>query len=309
MIFELMFAGAQIIARTALIQQPLQRKSTANTHCTVPTGWSEVAARKTHYIVFGELHGTREAPEFIARLSCGLAHTGKRILVAIEHEATDNAALQLAWRLPNQSFPAALRKIGWDWRDDGRGSQAMFDMIVQLHRLKTEGRTVDLVAFNGFSDEEQRKRFSYLPAQGPHEAAQAENIRRAAQSRNYDYVIVLVGNLHALKTPFGQGGVKFEPMAMRLGTSKEVTTLNMMYSEGSAWNCLLKPNVRADQGKPLPPNAMDCGIHKTGGVAVDLGRNPFIRLGDQPVGPPDGSYDGFFWLGSVRGSPPAVPKP
>jgi hypothetical protein len=111
--------------------------------------------------VFGELHGTREAPEFIARLSCGLAHTGKRILVAIEHEATDNAALQLAWRLPNQSFPAALRKIGWDWRDDGRGSQAMFDMIVQLHRLKTEGRTVDLVAFNGFSDEEQRKRFSY----------------------------------------------------------------------------------------------------------------------------------------------------
>jgi hypothetical protein len=184
----------------------------------------------------------------------------------------------------------------------------MFNMVVELHRLNTEGRAVDLVAFNGFSDEEQRERLSHLPAQGPHEAAQAENIRRAAQGRNYDYVIVLVGNIHALKRPFGQGGVSFKPMAMQLGASKEVTTLNMMYSGGSAWNCQFKPNVRADQGKPLPPDAMDCSIHKMGGVGVDLGPNPFIRLGDQPLGPSDGSYDGFFWVGPVSGSAPAVPK-
>ncbi len=276
--------------------------------CAVPSGWSAVVARRTPYVVFGEVHGTREGPAFIGSLVCGLATTGERLLVAVEHDSSNNAALQMAWLLPEEAFAVALRNIGWDGRKDGVGSKAMFELIQGLHRLKAQGRAIDLVAFNGFQDVEQRQRFSHLPAQGPHEAGQAENIRRASERRKYDQVIVLVGNLHARKTPVEQGGVRYRPMAMQLAPPEEVTTLNMKYAKGSMWNCLLKPNVRRERGRPLGPDAIDCGIHGTSGSPVDLGTPPFIRLGKFPSETSDPSYDGFYWVGPVSGSPPAISK-
>ncbi|HEX8062893.1 MAG TPA: hypothetical protein VF535_06725, partial [Allosphingosinicella sp.] len=184
--------------------------------CSVPEGWSRVAARKTPYIIFGEVHGTRESPAFVEATACGLAAKGARVLVGVEHNATDDPALQAAWSLPDAQFPAALRALGWAGRKDGVASQAMFELLLRLHRLKERGRRIDVVAFNGARDAEQRERFKDLPGQGPHEAAQAENVRRAAEAKRYDHVLVLVGNLHARKQPVTRGGMSFEPMAMRL---------------------------------------------------------------------------------------------
>jgi hypothetical protein len=266
-----------------------------------------VSARRTRYVVFGEVHGTRESPEFVGMLACGLASRGERLLIGVEHDATSNAALQKAWQLPDGQFAAALRSLGWAGRLDGVASTAMFELLQRLHELKWRGRAIDVVAFNGFSDDAQRRRFSDLPAQGPHEAGQAENIRKAAASGRYDHVLVLVGNLHARKAPVGDGAARFKPMAMRLGPPAEITTLNMRGAGGSMWNCLLKPNAQPEPGKPLPPDAIDCGNHAAGGSRVDLGRRPFVRLGAFPGEPADPSYDGYYWLGRVAGSPPAVP--
>lgn len=272
----------------------------------MPAGWATVAARRTRYVVFGETHGTRQSPEFVGTLACALAGRGERLLVGIEQQATNNAALQKAWQLPDSQFAATLRGIGWAGRLDGVASKAMFELLQRLHELKSRGRAIDVVAFNGFSDDAQRRRFSDLPAQGPHEAAQAENIRRAAASGRYDHVLVLVGNLHAGKRPVGDGPVRFEPMAMRLAPPTEITSLNMHGAGGSMWNCLLKPDVKPELGKPIPPEAVDCGNHKAGGSRVDLGGRAFVRLGAFPGEPADPSYDGFYWLGRETGSPPAV---
>jgi hypothetical protein len=296
-----------LIAPTLAGAAPPASQPVAKAACAVPSGWAAVKARKTRFILFGEVHGSREAPAFFGSTACGLAAQGKRILVAVEHHTTDDAALQAAWALPHRQFAAALRSRGWAGREDGIASEAMFQMLVRLHGLKSKDRRIDVVAFNGTRDAAQRARFKDLPGQGPHEAAQAENIRLAADAKRYDYVLVLVGNVHARKLPIERRGAAFEPMAMRLAPAAEVTSLNMAHAAGTMWNCQLRPGTVMESGKPPPPGSIECASRPVRS-ALDLRRAPFVGLGTTPgVTAEAGAYDGFFWLGEVSGSPPAVP--
>lgn len=271
--------------------------------CALPEGWSEVASRQPRYVVFGEFHGTRQAPAFIGNIACALASRKQRILVAIEQHSPDNGALQDAWQLPANRFGQAVRLVGWKGRKDGVASEAMFAMLVRLHELKTTGLPIDIVAFN--SDDAQAQRFANLARQGPHEAAQAENIHEAASRGSYDQVLVLVGSFHAGKARYGEGAESFDPMAARLASFGPVVSLDMRFAAGTTWNCITKPGVKFIPGHPPPADAIDCGLHELKGDP-DLKRAPFIGLGAFPGEEPDTGYDGFFWLGPVSGSPPLL---
>lgn len=307
--------GAQLIAMAAVpsaiaaSSSPVRKASMtprrSTSICPLPAGWDAVAARKPRFIIFGEIHGTQQAPAFVGDVACALASRGERILVAVEHSSTENAAFQKAWRLPEVRFASQLKQAGWASRDDGVGSKAMLALLVRLHRLARRGRLIDIVAFNGPKNEAQARRFSHLSGQGPHEAAQAENIRVAALAHPYNYIVVLVGNVHARKRIVRYGDEAFEPMAMQVGPSASTVTLSMEAAGGTAWSCQLKPNIQHEPGKPLSADAIVCGSFPYAG-SVDLGRKPFISLtgllgADRP---PD--YDGFFWLGKVSASTPAV---
>ena len=105
-----------------------------------PGGWSDVTELEPRFVVFGELHGTRQGPEFIGNLACALASRGERILLAVEHSSTNDAALQAAWSLPADRFGQALVETGWAGRQDGVASQAMFAMLVRArYPNATEG--------------------------------------------------------------------------------------------------------------------------------------------------------------------------
>lgn len=291
-------------AGTSAIGQEVRPATSRSPDCKVPQGWSSVAEREPRYVVLGELHGTRQGPEFIANLACALAAKGERILIAVEQSATDDAALQAAWKLPAGQFGKALSQIGWFGRDDGVASEAMFDMLVQMHDLKETGLPLGVVAFNGLKDEEQARRFADLPGQGPHEAAQAENIAQAIASGAHDRVLILVGNFHARKDRVERRGAQFDPMARRLAQMGKTITLDMRYGDGSSWNCILKPGVKPEPGKPVTAESLDCGNHATRGNA-DLDRPPFIELGATSSDGPAGAFDGFFWVGPIEGSQPA----
>ena len=279
----------------------------AKPKCLMPDGWTQVAERKPHFVIFGENHGTEEAPTFVGDVACALAAKGERVLVAVEHDSGQNPAFQAAWSLQQSQFEAALRVAGWKGREDGVASEAMFRLLVRLHSLKDAGGSISVVAFNGARDEAQHDRFKALPGQGPHEAAQAENIREAAQQHPYDHVLVLTGNLHARKHEVERGGFTFKPMAMLLAPPNRIVTLNMEAAKGTSWNCILKPGHEPQAGKPIMDDAIECGVH-TYSSDSDLRRIPFISL--KPVAGivPDNDYDGFYWLGAVHGSKPAVPK-
>lgn len=276
--------------------------------CEMPSGWDQVVERKPRFIVFGELHGTREAPAFVGNVACALATRGERLLIAVEHSSMYDAAFQSAWDLPHAQFAAAIRDAGWAGREDGVGSEAMMDLVTGLHSLKEEGMSIHIVAFNGARDEAQREKFSHLPGQGPHEAAQAENIRMAAEAKPYDHVLVLVGNIHARKLPVERGGSFFEPMVMHLGPRETIVTLDMKTSGGTSWACILKPGVTPEDGEPLPADAIECGSQPWRGIA-DIQQAPFVSLTAFPGIEKDENFDGFFWLGAVSASPPAVPRP
>ena len=275
--------------------------------CSMPAGWSEITKAHPRFVIFGEIHGTREAPAFVGDVACSLAERGEHILVAVEHGVANNRAFQAAWLLPDAEFQAAITKVGWAGRRDGVASIAMLDLLVRLHRLKAAGRSVAIVAFNGTLDDDQRRRFAHLPGQGPHEAAQAENIRKAANAQRFDRVLVLSGNFHAWKKPVGEGAAAFRPMAMQLAAPGEVVSLNMITAGGTMWTCMLRPDVQRDKAKPIPEDAIECGNHRTSARA-DLRVPPFMALGKLGELDENEGYDGVFWLGRVSGSEPAVAK-
>lgn len=289
--------GLAALALAAATAGPLER-------CDPPPGWNAVERRQTRYIIFGETHGTREGPGFVGDVACALAFRGERLLVAVEEQASDDAALQAAWALPDDRFAGALRALPWWSGDDGRGSEAMVALLVRLHRLRAGGRQVDVVAFNGARNSDQAARFATLPSQGPHEAEQAENIRTADAGR-YDHVLVLTGDTHAHKARIAEHS-DFEPMAMRLAPAASVTSLAMRAAGGSTWNCELRPGFTFVPGKPLPKGAITCGAHPARASAT-LAGPPAVGLGDAAGAEADPGYDGFFWLGPVTASPPAVP--
>ncbi|MEH3121235.1 MAG: hypothetical protein PGN16_04510 [Sphingomonas phyllosphaerae] len=276
---------------------------TSTVDCQMPPGWDEVEHTRPRYVVFGEQHGTREAPAFVSDVVCALAARGKRVLLAIEHPVTDDAALRKAWALPDESFADALLRTAWTPTDDGTHSQAMFDMLVRLHRQKTRGAPISVTAFNGMRDEAQEKRWAHLPSQGPHEAAQAENIRTAAAQEEYDLVIVLVGNFHASRRALNEGGGRFEPMASHLARSGPTISLNLRSSGGTSWNCSTKPNVHYEVGRPLPPNAIQCG-NSALRDRPDVHQPRSMHIGALPREKAVPEFDGFFWVQRTSGSAP-----
>lgn len=273
--------------------------------CRIPDGWAQVVRSDPRYVVFGEIHGTQQSPAFIGNLACALAMRGERALVAVELGSIHDAALQAAWLLPHKQFPAALVKNGWAGQNDGVGSVAMRDMLVRLHALKDAGRPIAVVAFNGARDATQRTKFADQPGQGPHEAAQAENIRNAANAGRYDRVLVLVGNLHARKQPVERQAATFRPMAMQLAPAGTVVSLDMATAGGASWSCQLREGIKPSPGTPLTREMMDCAGHPLRGDAT-IDRAPFITLQPLPGATRDPAYDGSYWLGPVSASPPAV---
>jgi hypothetical protein len=290
---------ASLTVGTAVEAKPMASSGTT-TECALPPGWDPVAAAHARFVVFGEVHGTRESPGFVGNVACALAGKGERVLVAIEHFSVSDGDFQKAWALPAARFIPAITKSGWAGREDGVASEAMLAMLVRLHRLAQAGRRIDIVAFSGVKDEAQSRKLSNLPSlQAQHDASQAENIRKAAARHPYDHVLVLVGNAHARKHLLTYTSPAYEPMAMRLGRSVPLVTLNMKAAGGASWTCEPKGGAAAE-------NESECAPHSSAPDA-DLDRAPFIALGALPGQQPDPDYDGVYWLGPVTASPPAVP--
>lgn len=274
--------------------------------CTLPQGWTEVEERDPRFVVFGELHGTNEAPQLIEDIVCALAERGESVLLAIEINSNENDALQDAWRGTHDQFTDALEDAGWRGRSDGVASLAMAELVTRAHALKSSGFNVAVTAFNGAKDDEQSAQFADLPGQGPHEAAQAANIAAATEQGRFDRVIVLVGSLHARLSPVTMGDTTFEPMAQKLNAYGSVIGLTMINAPGTSWNCQLDPAVEFVPGEPLPPDAVKCGEYRAGGLP-DLERAPFISFDAYPGRERDERFDGFFWVGPISASAPAFP--
>jgi len=292
----------------ALLLAAAALPATAEARCALPKGWQQIGADRIRYVIFGELHGSAQSPAMVGQTACALSSKRDRLLVALE--LGDNAGLQRAWALPHAEFAQQLPVIMTEWktRADGVTSQAVFDMIVQLHALKDEGRLIDLVGFNGAPDADQQRRFADLKGPAVHEAVQADNIRRAAETNRYRHVLVLVGNVHARKRMVTSRGVSYEPMAMRLAPPEQILSLKMEFAGGSVSACLLKGDPKP--GASVANDDLDCSPHAFTGSADWKGEPRVVLLSQAPSSVKrDGNYDGAYFLGAITASPPKEAQP
>lgn len=251
--------------------------------CGMPIIGLSPQAKPGVVMLLGELHGTQEVPRFVAQGVCQTASSGTPVTVGLElpvenqqrvstfiHSAgTDDDWLKLMeapfWRSP---FP------------DGRGSEAMANLIEELRRLRAQGLDVEAFVFD------------HPKAQGQErENAMANTVLSFVRKSPSRFFLVVSGNIHPRLEKGLPWDGKYQPMGRLIHAQVEDTVaLDMAYNSGTAWICAMGP-----KGELL-----ECGVKQAKGK--DNGDRFFVHLWD---GKKDG-FTGVFYVGPVTASLPAV---
>jgi hypothetical protein len=182
---------------------------------------------KIRTVIFGEIHGTSEAPALFADAVCHAAQHGP-VTVALEQPDTVRGEIEAYVRTGSRESRAALLATS-DWRmgRDGRTSEAMLGLLDRLHALLQTGADLNVVT---------ALPAAMNPAQNYHEIQMA-GAWAEATGRPPRLLLGLVGNLHARKieTPSMPGPV-LRPAASHLPAS-ETLTVNIVGGGGASWGC------------------------------------------------------------------------
>jgi hypothetical protein len=243
--------------------------------CTPVAGLSDATESTKHrFLVFGEVHGTSEIPEFFADTICQLSES-KPILVLLEFDRRDG-------QLINRHIHADVRVTApillanWTERvNDGRTSKAMLAMIGRLRQLVLAGRKLAVAGIKPDNFEQPAK----------YELAMANEIRGAAAAHRGSAVLVLVGNLHSRKTSLP--ALANVPPAISLLPPDDVLSLRNDIASGHVWNC---QGDGCHEHETVPPTP----LHPRG-IVVDAKAYE--------------GYDGFFSVGRdyTASAPATVP--
>lgn len=294
---------------TALLASETSAIAESNDNCKPLQGWEAVRDKSENgFLIFGELHGTEQSPSAFAEYVCAISkpnedETGDSVLIAVEFNSNDDALFRKTWEASEKNFVKEMTDSisDWKWRQDGVASQAMLSALKRLHMLKSRGHNIDITAFNGTKNDEQREKFKHLKGSGPHEAAQAENIRNAAQKDHYDHVVILVGNLHAEKNSADFGLGEYSLMAMKLAETEKVISLQQLYLDGSSWSCF-SHNIET---KKVTPKDIICKEYSSRANVQNISGNPRMALSSEGDAEYHPSYDGYYFVGNINASKPA----
>jgi len=246
--------------------------------CVPVEGLAEtLASRPARFVVFGELHGTLEIPQFFGDVVCQLSEK-KPVVVALEFVREDGEAIQQFIHSKTKSDKSFLRRGNWAAESqDGRTSLAMFSLVGRLRQLVQAGHSVEVVGIIPSENDD-------LP-QNYYELGIANELRRAASAHPSETVILLIGNVHAGKNVLTQ----FQGLrpAVSLLPPDDVVALHNDGLKGTAWQC------KADT----------CGVHEVGGLGTAGARGIVIDSTRYE------GFDGYFSIGeNYTPSKPAASK-
>ena len=229
-------------------------------------------------VILGELHGTRETPEFTGEYGCLLAQGVVEVILALEIPEREQQSISTY--LSTLGSPADLSALTkgafWNRSDlsqDGRSSQAMLQLIERVRVLRYAGKRISIAAIDGQRPGLRR------------DGSMAQIVRDLLKSNPQTRVIALVGNVHALKNRGANFSRDYESLGFLLSDLSPLT-LNVMPKQGSAWVCI-------DYCRPTKLNPQPWAAS----------RSPGIYLGSGPINP--GEYHGTILLERAEASPPA----
>jgi len=229
-------------------------------------------------LVFGELHGSAQVPELVTQVACTAALNGEKLLVGLEITRDHNPAFQ---KFMAADTKAEARQIAeqdlatfWAKTKDGRSSEAIFDLMMDIWSLKHHGHDVALLGFRASANIDIEK----IKSEGTDWIYRAEYDFLTQNLSEYDRVIALVGNFHPVKwNAYNDGSIA------------------AFWSEGdkgTSWACF---------------SGQECGVND-----VDASRN-WEKVKDGPIPsiafadfvPP--GYVGYFVVPSTTASKPFKP--
>ena len=250
--------------------------------CGAPISGLDDIARPDRIVLFGEWHGTREIPAFVADAVCQAAGGGP-VLLGLEISRSEQSRIDAYVASPAGDRAALLEGPFWHREfQDGRSSAAMADLIEHVRALRASGRDVRVLAFDVDDD-----------ARGPDRDAQmAKRILDAHAESPTDRLLVLAGNVHTRTTVGTPWNPAFEPMGLHLtNAGVEVVSLDAAFEAGTAWVCY-------------------------SGDAAECGPKPAKKQGDVAAGtiarlstPSKEGFHGHYGVGAISAASPAVPKP
>jgi hypothetical protein len=239
-----------------------------------------VAVLDAPFLVFGEVHGTREVPEFVVAYLCAAAKKQRRITLAIEFPSNEQGAIDAFMASPGTTQDAERFTSAGIWRgaiQDGRTSIDMLRMVESIRMLRASGADIKVVGIDGDGPTPRR------------DAVMANNLRTELRQGAGRQVLALIGGLHAIRNK----GKRFDPQyesAIYLLADQHPLALTVGTSGGTAWVC---------QGNtPATCHATPWDINRV----TPAPAAPFSLV------PPSAQFDGLFFVGPTTASPPAVTR-
>lgn len=223
-------------------------------------------------LLFGEMHGSKEAPAVISEITCALSGSNN-IAVGIEVPSADQALIDAYLQSDGTSADRArlISSDFWQKGKDGRSSIAMLRLIEDIRILKKSGRSVQLFAFDDQPNTDLERN-----------VAIANGIRRFHNSHKNTKIIALMGNIHAMQDSITTNEGPLIPSGAMLSDLKPISIL-ITYPSGTTWACM-----------------PDCGVQKLTPRSQTTGETGFKE------GAPLGGYSFSYQLHSISASPPAT---
>jgi hypothetical protein len=230
------------------------------------------------FLVFGEVHGTREVPEFLAAYLCTATKQRRKITLAIEFPSGEQSALDAFIASSGTGEDAGRLTATPFWRraaQDGRTSIDMLRMLDSIRTLRAGGADIKLLGID--SDLPSARRDAFM----------ADRLRSELHQGAGRQVVALIGGLHAIRTK----GTRFNPQqesAIYLLADLRPLSLTVGTAGGTAWVC--------QGGGPASCRATAWDINRV----TPAPATPFSLV------PPSAQFDGVFFVGATTASPPAV---
>jgi hypothetical protein len=272
---------------TAVARAPEAKEaplSALGVECGLPIIGLAPQVKRGRVLLLGELHGTQEVPHFIAQSVCQTVASGTPVTVGLELPVENQERVATFIRGAGTEDDWLKLMEAPFWRSpfpDGRGSEAMANLLEQLRRLRAQGLDVDAFVYDS----------PKLKGQ-PHEDAMAETVLSHVRKTPERFFLVVSGNIHSRTRKGLPWDASYRPMGLLLSQRhKDVVALDMAYDSGSAWICSVD-----ERGQEL-----ECGVKPARGK--DNGDRYFVHLFGKTN---ETGYHGVFYVGPVRASLPAV---
>ncbi len=190
-----------------------------------PLPGAEPLLQPGQVVLLGEVHGTKEGPEFAGQIACNALEKNLMVTIALELPQADQE--QLDEYLDSDGSMEAKRKFlglnTWSREyQDGRASESIFELIESVRILRENKKRIDVV-------------FLDIEDAGNRDKIMADRLLEDVKSYPNNFFITLTGNIHNI---IREGSGRMGSYIIEELGKERVVSLKQNYPGGSAWVCL-----------------------------------------------------------------------